>query len=305
MRAGADRRAGTNHGGTDDGRALFDTGIRANKHRACDVGALGDTDKARVAAHDQIATRLDVNLSCGDSAVCDHEFVERANVAPVRVCHPGAYVCSLGDESRQDLRAKITCPLNGNLREDRGTKAIDANIDEVAQRVGGGRLLLERGDPTGLVRHDDTKARHVLDAFDRQRCECARCAMRSRQCREIDRVETIAACDEKDVVVREQRLLALAGSTGRAEQLWLDRVRDRNPVGGTVTEHLHDRLGAMVEVDHGARAAGGRNPAQQVLDDRTVAHGRDRLWQVVSQRTQSRPESGGHNHHAHLCRVAG
>ena len=129
--------------------------------------------------------------------------------------------------------------------------------------------------------------------------------MGGRECREIDRVEAIAARDEEDIVVGKQRRLTLAGAAGRAQQLLLDRILDRNPVGGAITEHLHDRLRTMVEVDHGTRATGGRDPAEEVLHDGTIADRCDRLREVVCQRTQSRPESGSHDHYAHPRRVAG
>ena len=74
--------------------------------------------------------------NCRDRQIGRQELIEGADVAPERIGHPRAHVGARGHEAGEDLRAEVALALRRDLVEDRRVEAVDADVDEIAERVG-------------------------------------------------------------------------------------------------------------------------------------------------------------------------
>ena len=192
---------------------------------------------------------------------------------------------------------------------------VGAGVDVTTRRRTRRRLLDESEHPRLLVRFDHTELRRIVDGREMDRREGTGRAsrlMERAQRGEVEFGDDVTVGDEERLVALVQPHLP-CGETDRSrgvERSVLDCVVQLHAGALRVGECLQKRLGFEAEGEHRIGDAAARETFHEILEQRAMPDGKQRLGNVVRQRTQTGTETtdeddGEHRSATRLGLVAG
>ena len=184
--------------------------------------------------------------------------------------------------------------------EDLRLHHVDAGVDGVGEHLAPGRLLEEALHPVVVVDDGDAELERVGHPGQADGDQRALVVVELDQVGEVEVGERVAGDDEEGVVA--QQVLGVLDAAGRAERRLLGGVVQRHAEVFAVAEVVAHQAGQELHGDHGLGEAVPRQQPQDVLHDRLVDDGEQRLGHAHRHRAQPGALATGHHDRLH-CRT--